>query len=229
LFRDQVGDARNLARSRTVVGTIDGSDVSVNFDSRFNNAIGYTSPTRHPLVVNLAYSTDTQTQTSADGNRNDALSGSLAYYRGDFHVAIAHERVNFDDNALTEREATRVAVSHQWQAITLNGFFQSTTNPNDDVYGLGASHPLNGAVTLKGQYYALDSDTGDDADLYSVGLDWAVEDNLLLYSTLSRIHNSGNANRVPWREGLSLSATNDDIDASGNNPWALSAGALYRF
>ena len=226
LFRDQIGDARNVARSRTVVGTIDGSDVSVNFDSRFDNAVGYTSPSHHPLVVNLAYSGDTQEQTSVDGNRNDALSGSLSYYRGNVYAAIAHEQLNFADPELNEREATRLAAAYRWPALTLNGFFQSTTNPNDDVYGVGASHPLNHEVSLKAQYYTLDADSGDDADIYSVGVDWAVEDNLMLYSTLSQISNSGSASHVPWREGLSLSASSDGIDASGESPWALSAGAV---
>ncbi len=227
LFRDQVGDARNIARSRADVG----DDVRVNFDSRFDNAVGYTSPSNHPVVINLAYSADTQDQTSADDNRNDALSGSLSYTRGRFYAAVAHERVNFGDPALDEREATRLAASHEWPFITLNGFFQTTTNPNDDVIGLGASHALNQEVTLKAQHYRLDADSGDDAALYSLGVDWAVEDNLMLYSTLSRISNSGDSGYVPWREGLSLSAGggDSDIDATGANPWALSAGAVYRF
>lgn len=229
LFRDQVGDARNIARSRAVVGQVDDSSVSVNFDSRFDNAVGYTSPSHYPVVLNLAYSADTQEQTSADGNRNNALSGSLAYYRGGFYAAIAHERFSFANPDFDEREATRLAASYEWPAITLNGFFQSTTNPNDDVFGIGASHPLNSEVLLKAQYYILDADSNDDAELYSLGVDWTIDRSLMLYSTVSSISNSREGSHVPWREGLSLAASTDGMDASGESPWALSAGAVYRF
>lgn len=231
VFRDRVGDSRNVARNQLPVGP-DDDGPRIGFDSRFDNAIGYTSPATLPVVFNIAYSTDTQEQTAVDSNKNDAVSASLAYDIGLVYAAIAHERWNFGDPDFRERHATRLAAYHQWSRLRVNLFTQFASRPDDRVYGVSARYNLQPDVAVMTKYYFLDGDDSENSGLFALGAEYDVHAQLRVYTAYAQVNNSGDQQLVPWAQGTSLAASDGpdgEISATGERPWALAVGAIYTF
>lgn len=222
LFRDQVGDSRNIARySETGV---------VRFDERFRNALAYTSPVVHPFVFDLAYSFDTEEGTAADDNNNDAVSATLTYRMGPAYAGVGHERWNFEDND-EERGVTRASAYHDWGDLRGTVFYQRASDPDDRVYGAGTRYALSEELSVKLEYYVLRAEEDDaDAEQVAIGADFQASPELVLYVTGAWLGNDESRARAPWNQGTSLDREpGGEGSLEDNNTWALSVGTVYRF
>lgn len=221
LFRDQVGDSRNIARySETGV---------VRFDERFRNALAYTSPVVHPFVFDLAYSFDTEEGTAADDNNNDAVSATLTYRMGAAYAGVGHERWNFEDSD-QERDVTRASAYHDWGDLRGTVFYQRASDPDDRVYGVGTRYALSGELSVKLEYYVLRAEENEaDAEQVAIGADFQASPELMLYVTGAWLGNDEDRARSPWNQGISLDRAPDGASLEDNNAWALSVGTVYRF
>ncbi len=248
LFGNQVGDIRNISRNR-VSGTVGqnltvspganpgdpattvSSSISRNigFDERFRNSIHYRTPDFGGITGDVQYATSQADSGNATSD-NDAWSASLTYRTEKLYLAIAHEQQNFaavsggfDD---FERKATRIAAAWDIGDLRITGFYQEATDPDDKAYGLGLRYRLTQSVALKGQFYRLDADADNSgSDLFAVGVDYQLDRNLQFYLNYARVDNDNGARLSPYAQGRSA---NPSV-AQGDDPGAVSLGAIYRF
>ncbi len=187
LFRDQIGDIRNLTRTRD---NYSGGDYD--FETRFRNGIHYRSNTWNDLRFDIHYSTNTDEGSNVDGD-NDAVSTSVSYNTSDSYLGLGYERKNE-----TGSSGVRLSGSQVFGKLRLNALLErvtvkgSTLGADQDIdgYGIGASWKLSDATTIKSQYLVLQADTAErDAAMLAIGLDhvlspsfrillaWAATDN----------------------------------------------------
>lgn len=224
LFRDQVGDSRNVVRN----GVSGGNDTSTGFDERFRNMAAYRTPDRHPLTVEAAYSPDTQGGTAEDGNPNDAYSVAVTYQSGPAYLALGHERWTFEDDE--NRHVTRAGAYHDWGGLRLSLLYQTATNPDDDAYGVGVRYRLADDLAVKAEHSALRAD-GDDLDArqYAVGAEYYASRELTLYVVGAVLANDDDQALSPWPQGISLDREPDGAQLAGEDAWAVAVGSVYRF
>ena len=65
----------------------------------------------------------------------------------------------------------------------------------------------------------------NDAELFAVGVDYTLAKPLMLYLSYGQMTNGDNINRDPWTQGRGDALTT----GNGDDPDAISAGAVYRF
>ncbi len=224
LFADQVGDGRNILRAD--VSDNDPLTTDTNWwDERLRNSIAYTSPSWQNLIASLQYSTnqDNGTATSSD---QASWSASLEWRYKDLWLAVAHEDSAKGALPTDEREAVRAALSWQLGATRLIGIYQQARNPRADAWGAGFHHAVTDKLALKTHFYQLDVDgVANDAELFAVGVDYTLAKPLMLYLSYGQMTNGDNINRDPWTQGRGDALTT----GNGDDPDAISAGAVYRF
>lgn len=221
-FGDKVGDARNI---------VAGGGVSL--DKRFRNGIHYQSPVFDNFTLDLHYSTNDATGSSAQ-NENDALSTSVTYQREGFLVILAYEQQNQLDNALGQavkaqrglRLGTRYRINEYWQ---LTAFYQQSEDFNGgdrDAWGLGVGYKL-GHYNLAAQFYQATkaANAESDATMLAVGIDRQFNSALNFYSAIAVTNNAeqANFNASAGGHGKRLAIS------QGADPMAISVGAIYRF
>lgn len=221
LFGDQVGDARNIVRSRV------GAPGASSLDERYPNSIHYQSPRLGPVELNLQYSTNT-TGSSADlDDDEDGVSASAIFRQNDLYLVLAHETKG---DEVGDRSASRLGAYYDLAALRLTGFYQTVSEDADgvednDAYGVGARYRV-GKNDLKAQYYAFSSDADDaDASMIAVGVDHHVSSDLRFYAVYGLTSNDDNAAFVPYREARSAGTTR----IAGEDASAVSIGMRYDF
>lgn len=221
LFGDQVGDARNIVRSRT------GAPGASSLDERYPNSIHYQSPRLGPIELNLQYSTNT-TGSSADlDDDEDGVSASAIFRQNDLYLVVAHETKGED---VGDRSATRLGGYYDLAALRLTGFYQTVSEDADgiednDAFGVGARYRL-GKNDLKAQYYAFTSDADDsDASMVAIGVDHHVSSALRFYAAYAQTSNDDNVAFVPYREARSAGTPM----IAGEDASAISIGMRYDF
>ncbi len=221
LFGDQVGDARNMVRSRT------GAPGASSLDERYPNSLHYQSPRFGPVELNLQYATNT-TGSSADlEDDEDGLSASAIFRQDDLYLVLAHETKGED---VGDRSATRLGAYYDLAALRLTGFYQAVSEDGDgfednDAFGAGARYRI-GKNDLKAQYYAFSSDADDaDASMIAVGVDHHISSDLRFYAVYGQTSNDDNAAFVPYREARSAGTPR----VAGEDASALSIGMRYDF
>lgn len=227
LFADQLGDLRNLSRNNYLVDLADPDGPRFQgFDERFNNSIAYQTPIFNGFQAELHYSAETSDAESAeDGNKNDAMSGSVTFRAGGLYAAVAHERWNNIDPD-EERNVTRIAASYQMADWRFTGLAQRATDPSDGIYSLGTSYQLSAQTTLRAQYQWLNADTSErDANHLALGVNYQYAPELLLYANVAQVANNQGQTLAPWREPSTL----DREGAADETARALSLGAVYYF
>ncbi|MCK5874300.1 MAG: porin [Alcanivoracaceae bacterium] len=228
LFSDQVGDGRNILRADAAYN--DPAEADPNWwNERLRNSIAYTSPSWQNLIANVQYSTnqDSGTATSSD---QASWSASLEWRYKDLWLAVAHEDstklIDVLGGFVAEREAMRAALSWQLGATRLIGIYQQASNPRTDAWGAGLYHAITDKLALKTHFYQLDAaGTAEDAELFAVGVDYTMAKALMFYLNYGQMNNGDSINRDPWTQGRGDALTT----GNGDNPDAVSAGAVYRF
>lgn len=224
LFADQVGDGRNILRAD--VADNDPLTTDSNWwNERLRNSIAYTSPSWQNMIANLHYSTN-QDDGTATGSDQASWSASLEWSYKDLWLAVAHEDSTKGVLPTNEREAMRAALSWQLGATRLIGIYQQASNPRTDAWGAGLRHEVTNKLALKTHFYQLDAaGTTEDAELFAVGVDYTLAKALMFYLTYGQMDNGDDINRDPWTQGRGDALTT----GNGDNPDAVSAGAIYRF
>ncbi len=186
LFRDQIGEVRNLTRVRD---NYSGADFD--FDTRFRNGIHYRSPQFNNLTVDIHYATNTDAGVNTTGN-NDAVSTAVTYQANGTYLAASWERKNDTGSA-----AVRLGASKPFGAFRINGLLQQATVKDSSLvaeqqvntYGLGASFRHSDKITFKSQYLWVNADGDErDAAMLAVGVDYLLSSAfrvLLAYATTS--------------------------------------------
>ena len=217
-FGDQVGDMRNLTRSRAQTGR---------FDERFNNSIHYQTPSFGGLTWNIQYSNESDDATTVDGADNKAYSTSLNLSMGDLTGALAYEKQEDGD---VNPGAWRLAVGYRiTPAFRMGAFYQNSETVNGDeadVYGLGGQFRLTPSMYLNGHVFQLDSELDDaDATMYALGLEYRLDNDLRFYGNVAMVDNDDASALTPW--GAARSA--GPGGTAGENATAFSVGMRYDF
>jgi predicted porin len=218
LFRNQVGDNRNLARGNYASHQ--------GFDERFRNGIAYSSPTWNDLSLDLHYSADADSNSdAADGNANDAWSLSLDYESGPIYAAISHEQWN-SVVAAEERHATRFGAYWDVGQIRIVGLVQSASDPDDTTWGLGLRYAVTPKLALRTQFYQLNAEDSEfDATLFAVGAEFNYGSGLRFYLNYAQVDNNAQQVLAPWREASTLGRAG----APDETALGVALGAMYSF
>ena len=184
LFRDQIGEVRNMTRVRD---NYSGADFD--FDTRFRNGIHYRSPQFSNLTIDIHYATNTDAGVNTTGD-NDAVSTAVTYEANGTYLAASWERKNDTGSA-----AVRLGASKSIGAFRINGLLQQATVKDStlvadqevNTYGLGASYRHSDKITFKSQYLWVNADGNErDAAMLAIGMDYLLSSAfrvLLAYAT----------------------------------------------
>lgn len=238
LFADQIGDLGNLLGGGGV-----GPD-------RASGTVAYTSPSVSGFTGTLAYmapSTNNGANQVAVGDAS-AIIAKLNYDSGmGIKAGLGYIGVDVDSNAPGVEDPSEIALSlsYTYDIFSVGGGYAimnsytktdqlSNLVPNNDdrsVAHVGASVTPMKAVTLKAHYVVLDDDAANaNADMFAVGVDYAVADNFTAYIAYSSTNNDSGVNysATNWGHGQSaLGAA--PAGATDNDPSALSFGVVYKF
>lgn len=233
LFKDQVGDARNLTRGANGSGT---ANTLARFDERPNNSLGYTTPELAGFKGNFQYSTNVDTAATAT-NDNDLISAAVNYAQGPLFVGLGYETTGFLSTTTPPAAGAapsiiRLGAYYDWNAWRINALWQKvsgTTGANDeDVYGLGASFKHQ-AWLFKAQTYQLNAYAANkDATLLAVGTEYTLQKGVILYADYAAIDNDPGRGLTPFREGRSDNLTIATAN-NGDSASAISLGAIIKF
>ena len=236
LFGDQVGDMRNLTRTRTRISDGDVGDGSSRFDERYDNTVQYTTPNFGGFNAVLAYSMY-EGQSAVQDHDSDAFSMALNYGAGPLSASLAYEQVE-EDVGGGERDALRAAAAYSLtDAFKVVGFYQTSDydgsdDPvvvdlnSNDVYGLGGEYKLTDATALKAMWMTLDSDADNaDADMWVVGVEHKLDKAVRVYANYAMIDNDDRRALAPWAQART--ATPDG--AYGEEASGFSVGLRYDF
>ncbi|MCC5809623.1 MAG: porin [Ectothiorhodospiraceae bacterium] len=224
-FGDQVGDARNITRNRGLTQTENGAQQG--FDERFRNSIHYRTPSFGGVVLDVQYSTNEEADGYTDNNDNDAISAAISYSQGPLFAGIAYETYNGDaDIDQLERDVIRAVLSYDFGVVRVAGLVQTASDPDDNVYGIGARWAVTPSTGLRAQYYMLDADESDyDSQLFAIGVDHRLGRAATVYANYAFVSNDDNARVTPYREARTASSQG----VVGEDTSAFSVGMIYNF
>ena len=225
LFKNQVGDARNLTR---------GSDSTAKFDERPNNSIAYTSPMLSGFKAILQYATNTDSGAAAN-NDGELISAAVNYAQGPAFIGLGYEKHGYVSTATppvagSDPSVVRLAGYYDLSGWRLSALWQTiagtVSSKDEDVYGIGV-RCVNKAWTFKTQAYQLDSNAADmNATLLAVGSEYALHKSIILYADYAMLNNDARQTLTPYKEGHS---DNLAVSVSGSTATGISLGTIIKF
>nr|WP_296748271.1 porin [Thioalkalivibrio sp.] len=216
-FGDQLGDLRNVARTRTYG----------RFDERFRNSLHYRSPSLSGFVWDIQYSPERTDRTTTEGSDTDGVSTSIGFRQGGLNLAVAYEK-QFD--GAEDPDGFRLAASYRViPALNVGALYQvteSTAGDEGTVFGIGGQYRINPEMFLNAHYFMLDGDLNEtDASLFAIGLEYRVDSALRFYGNIGAVSNDDNAALTPWGAGRSATPGG----AAGETAKGISFGMRYDF
>lgn len=230
-------------------GTVSsGYDYAIGNVSRFDNAIGYTSPTLAGFKGSVLLRTGEATATTAaaggplDGG--DALSASLTYANGPVFAGASYLAVR--PSAAASLRITRsgnLVATYDLGVVKLHalGFYTNAFNSNRYfTYAFGVTVPIHAFKLIavaarvdnrdaKGVLDAAGQPAHfDDANVFGIGTRYTLSNRTDLYLAAARIVNGGNAAFVLMdnsNTGLYTTANT----SPGSNPWSMQFGIQHKF
>jgi predicted porin len=231
LFKDQVGDARNLTRGANGSGT---TNTLARFDERPNNSIGYISPTISGFTGLLQYATNTDSGTTSN-DTNKLISVAANYAQGPLFAGIGYEKDGYLSTTVPpvagrDPSVVRLAGYYDIAAWRINGLWQTvsgtTSNNDEDVYGVGVRY-VNDVWTYKTQTYQLKSNgPNKDATLFAIGAEYVLQKGITLYADYATLDNDSQQKLTPYKEGRS---DNLAVTTAGNTASGISLGTIIKF
>jgi predicted porin len=236
-FADQVGDVGNLA----VVGNVVGGRVS--------RALAYAAPSMGGVSVLVAYVPNTQesvglAQNAANKQSSFTLRGS--YSGGPLSAALSYQNIGVAGvgTAIKDAKLTVTSVSASYDFGMGKAGVQYTSNgANAEANGggaassttqntitAGASFKVADAGAVKAQFTktAKSSAAGstDGATMMAVGYDHSMDKTTTVYIAYAKVTNDTGASfsASGWGHG-GVGAPS----AAGQDPSAISVGAVYKF
>jgi predicted porin len=223
LFGNAIGDSRNTGLDNT----------------RFQNAISYTSPKFGPVTVVYAHS------TNVDNGIVNPVSGGAAQTYGDavlVKVGVAgldanvayHQAVNRTSTAaIDDNKVMTVSASYKIAGARIVGLYQNqkavgfSPTTDRDVYGIGGSYTF-GNETVKVQYYNVTNKNATDvsSSVMALGFDHKFSKTVTGYVAIAAASNDlGNS------IGMAAGGGHGDSPAnySGGDQNGLSLGMIYNF
>jgi predicted porin len=169
LFNDLEGDIKN---------TFEG-------ENRLSNIVAYTSPTANGLTATLAIipaeGEDFDQDGKDDTGLNDGMSYSINYSLDNLYLAIA------GDQDIDDQDLLRMVAQYQMDALKLGFMYQqnedSLGTKDESGYFFSAAYKIDGNVTLKAQYGAIEDDVdGDEEKTMSIGADYKLGKNTKVFA-----------------------------------------------
>ena len=220
LFADQsTGDARYL----TAVGLV---------EARANDVIAYISPSVSGLQGVLAYSQNPTLTVSNDStNANPSMYIlKVSYANGPLSVAAGYHKVDYTN----EETAWRVTGSYKMGDLKMVGSYQDVSDAGGisgkdiSTWGVGGAYAM-GPMTVKAQYYSLSNDqtANADADMWAIGLDYALSKRTTAQLAYSKVTNESAA---AYGGTTAVVAGSDALTVgNGKDPSRLSIGMKQTF
>lgn len=229
VFRDAIGDLRSIISGSKEV-----------MDKRLDNLIMYTTPSFAGLEAKAGYAV-------ADGpDDDDTASATVVYKTDSLTLAAGYEvhgknttPVDTDGDGETDSPSAenengiRIAGAYSIGDLTAGAIYEimesvaGTDGADVESFGVSAVYKL-GDTKLKAQYSqseGLDTMTDAGSSMIAVGASRQVADKLEVYLTYSSIDNEANAS-----SSVSVAGRNDKLSvAAGDDPSAISLGAIYKF
>lgn len=232
LFADQIGDARNLTRVAA------GNNIA-RFDERPRNSIAYASPRYLGIQGIVHYSTnaapipadDPVADRTVGDNDHDLLSLAVHYADSRTFLGLGYETAG---NPTGPDDPSILRFGGYFdihEALRMSALYQSVSGTDAefdcDVYGFGLRYRVK-SWALKAQGYRLDGEkeSGKDASLLAVGVDYELAKPVMLYLNYAILENDDARNLVPWGQGHGDSGL---IPAAGGTASGLSLGAIVKF
>ena len=190
---DNFGDT--MADSRNILGAMDDSNGSNDWDLRTPNTIGYISPNFSGLTVFGAYVTDTDVShtNDLDDNQYDAWSANAIYENGPLMVGGGYEQHN--DWSFGEH-IWRAVAGYSFGDAKIGGQYESTGSDDNDrerkAWGVFGNYKI-GAVTLKANYLKANGEKDgyrDGAKQYTIGADYSMSKRTTAYALYAKLDNN---------------------------------------
>ncbi|TRW48094.1 porin [Aliidiomarina halalkaliphila] len=216
LFRDRVGEGRNVTRSG-----------EMHFDRRFRNGVQYLSPVWNNLSAVIHFGAGETTDVSTT-TRDDEWSTMVQWNQGAWTTQMGYEVQGRDE--LSDLRALRVGSVYRAEAWTTTLFFQNArglTTGDVNVYGVGTVYQWNDDYQLKGQVFVRDSRDmeNDDGYMVTLGIDRRLSTQAMAYFAVSAAQNDDNA-----RVNVSAGGHGKTLTISpGDDPYAVSVGLVWNF
>ncbi len=217
LFRDQIGDARNILGNQ-----------GANWNRRNNNVIAYRSPVSHALKFFAIYSPE------EDAPDTELFSASAAYRTQDFFLTVAVEKHGKGLTGTSESETgLRAGASYTNSGIKVTGMYEllndvdGVSDVSSSAWGMGAAYSA-GKHVFKAQYYrTVGTDNADDdsSGMIAIGYDYGIADQTRLYLAWASVSNDSAATASMSSAGRG----NGAVPLAGDDPSGVSAGLVYGF
>jgi predicted porin len=217
LFRDQVGDARNIIGNH-------GSG----WNRRNNNVVAYRSPGSHAVNFFAVYAPEEDTPET------EVFSASAAFSSNGLFLTVAAE--NHGGGLTTSGESEtgiRAGASYSMSGAKITGMYEmlndvdGVSDASSSAFGLGVAY-ATGKHVFKAQYYSTDGldDVQDDSSgMIAVGYDFNVAENTRLYLAWASVSNDDAAASSMSSAGRG----NGVAPLAGDDPSGVSAGMVYGF
>jgi len=200
LFNNTLGDSRNLISSGIANGTGNA------WDLRPSSMIWYASPSMSGFQIVAGYVTNAEAGANTMA-KTSATSVGATYANGPVFVGAAWEK-HQPGGTTDAPKAWRLSGGYDFGVAKIVALWQSTKSnladqSEDDrkVWGLGGAFKLDGANTLKAQYYKADkfgNQNNTGASMWAIGADHAMSKRTTAYVGYARTSNkNGDAAAVP--------------------------------
>ncbi|WOE31926.1 MULTISPECIES: porin [unclassified Acinetobacter] len=241
-FGDMVGDLRTITRA-----------YNHRFDERNPNTIEYKSPdfaNGFNVVGALSLHNGTMIYDKGDekNNKSKAYDVGLNYKNSVIKAAAAYEHYQEDADSQGKRNGFRVSAEYKaTPKLNLAGFYQYTAldnknlenlsianqvrNADANVFGIATDYKITDKTSVRGQVFYRHVDADDaNSTLIAAGIEHKLDPAFRVYANLATMLNDRNANLTPWNQARSNKAgSTQGVDATGENPLALSLGMRYDF
>lgn len=228
LFKDQIGDSRNILR-RPVNTSGLGTPLVNDWDERTPDILAYVTPKFSGFQATLAYRPDEEDGQDA----TDVLSLNGIYKAKMFDIVAAYEQ---QGEAATQggdvERATgfRFGGNVYFGAIRIAALYQQTSfdEADDSAYGLGASYKF-GSNLVKAQFYATDNE-GDDtnAQMFALGFERKLSKRTTAYAVYAQTTNDDFAAYDPVENGGGHGRVGIDA-VDGETFSGFSLGVIHKF
>lgn len=217
LFRDQLGDARNILGNQ-----------GANWNRRNNNVIAYRSPDVHALKIFAIYSPEEEDPGT------ELISASVAYKTQGVFLTVAAEKHGKGLTSTGESETgLRAGASYTHSAFKVTAMYEllndvdGVSDVSSSAWGLGGAYSA-GKHVFKAQYYTTDGvDNVDDdsSGMIAVGYDYSIADSTKLYLAWASVSNDAAAAASMSSAGRG----NGVVPLAGDDPSGVSGGLVYGF
>jgi len=235
---DPFAGANGITVNTGLLGKLGGGAGASQFDTRWNNAIAYTSPTFSGMTVTAAY-------VANENKTSDGFAGTagqldtygydlgLRYSLGPILAGLTYNQVSIGDTANTETAATRAAFRYNFGQGTVGLVWDRVEL---EATGIDRKRnawflPVTFNVTPTGKIVAQYGQAGDvsglsntGAKLFALGYEHSLSKRTIVKAVWSQISNEAGANY-----GFGANPIGVGVGAAGADPRGFQVGVRHSF